>query len=86
MSKATFTNAYTLNPAQAAAVVIRSTKIDHVARAVSITFELTRANGTRIEGRTVRVDGAAAEAWIAAQEAALYTRLLAKLGVTGVIT
>ena len=85
MAQATFDSPFTLNPVQATGAVIRSTKVDHVARTVSVTFDLVRADGTVVEGRNVKLEGAAVQTWITNQESALLTRLLAKMGITGTI-
>lgn len=83
MAQATLTNPLTLNPQQATRLVIREARVDFDAREVLLRIDYVSAQNVVLETRTVVVDGAQVQTWINNQENTLYTRLLAKLGVTG---
>ncbi|MEJ7812899.1 MAG: hypothetical protein WKG32_20965 [Gemmatimonadaceae bacterium] len=76
----------TLDPKQATTLVLRSAVVEFEAGVIQLRYELVDAAGKVLETRTVTADGAAVQTWIATQRAPLYQRLLAKLGVAGVIT
>lgn len=86
MAEATLSQPLTLNPTQATKLVLVSATPEFAAGVMHITFDMFAANGTLIERRTITADGAAVKTWVANAEATIYTRLLAKLGVNGVVT
>lgn len=83
--QATLDSPLTLDPLQAVTLKIVNTVIDHGARQVSITFELVDDTGKLLQRRTIVADGAQVQTWINNQEATIYSRLLAKLNVTGTV-
>ena len=85
MSQATLDAPLTLDPQQAITLVIRGANIDFDARVVTIHFDMVSAGGAILARRTITADGATVQTWITNQEATIYGRLLAKLGVTGTI-
>lgn len=85
MSEATLDAPLTLDPQQATKLVIRGANVDFDGRVVVINFDMVAANGTILQRRSIVADGAQVQTWITNQEATIYGRLLAKLGVTGTI-
>ena len=85
MAQITLDVPLTLNPQQAARLVIRGALVDFDGRVVTINFDLVAANGSVLERRSITATGAAVQTWINNQETTIYQRLLAALGVTGTI-
>jgi hypothetical protein len=83
--QATLDAPLTLDPQQATKLVIRGANVDFDGRVVLIHFDMVAANGTILQRRSIVVDGSQVQTWITNQENAIYTRLLAKLGVTGTV-
>jgi hypothetical protein len=79
----TFDVPLSLDSRQAAKVVIRSANLDLVARELLINITLYDDGGNVLEHRQIIASGAAVQTYLSNQEATIYTRLLAKLGVTG---
>lgn len=85
MAEATLSAPLTLDPQQAAKLVIRNVLVEFGARTLQVEYDLVDGTGKLLQRRTVTADGAAVQTWIGNQEATLYARLLAKLGVTGTV-
>jgi hypothetical protein len=83
--QATLDAPLTLDPQQAARLVIRGALVDCDARVVIIHFDMVDGDGKILERRTITADGAQVQTWISNQESVIYGRLLAKLGVTGTV-
>lgn len=75
----------TVNPSKARKLVLETTVIDHLAKAITINVTLTDVNGVTVDARTLTIKTAAVATWIGNQETTILNALLAKLGVTGVI-
>ena len=85
MAQATQDAPLTLDPTQATKLRIKSFTAECDSRAVSIVVHYLDAGDQIVAEKTIQVDGAQVNTWMTAQETTIYTRLLAKLGVTGTI-
>ncbi len=85
MAQVTLDAPLVLNPQQATTLRIEHTHIEHAARVVRIDFVLVASDGAILERRTLTATGTQVSNWITAQEATIYGRLLAALGVTGTV-
>jgi hypothetical protein len=83
--EATLSAPLTLNPAQATKLIVRFAVLEFGADVVQITYDLVNAAGKVIHRETITADGAAVKTWVQNQEAVIYARLMAKLGVTGTV-
>ncbi len=85
MAKATLDAPLTLDPQQATTLTIVAATLEFGSKQMQIHYELRAANGGLLEKRTITADGVAVQTYVGNQEAILYTRLLAKLGVSGTV-
>jgi GTP cyclohydrolase III len=83
MAQATLNAPLILDPQVATKLIIRNAMIDFEGRVLVIHFDLVDADGKMLARRSVVADGSAVQTWISNQESIVYTRLLAKLGLTG---
>lgn len=83
--QATLSAPLTLNPQQAAVLVLRSTTIDHPGKQVIVRFALIGAGGAVLDTREVVISDAATVTWLTAQESTILNALLTKMGVTGTV-
>lgn len=81
----TFDAPLSLDARQAAKVVIRSATLDLVARELLVNITLYDGSGNVLEHRQIIATGGAVQTYLSNQEATIYARLLAKLGVTGTV-
>lgn len=85
MAEATLDSPLTLDPQQATKLVIRGVQIDLDGRDMTIHFDLVGAGNVILARRSVVATGSQVQTYISNQETNYYTRLLAKLGITGTI-
>jgi hypothetical protein len=86
MAQVTLDAPLTLDPKQATKLVLRHAVLEFGPDVVQIAFDLVDATGKVIDRRSITADGAAVATWVNNQEATICARLMAKLGVTGVVT
>lgn len=85
MAAATLSAPLTLDPTTATKLVLRSAVLEFGSDVVHITFDMYDAAGKLIVRRTIVADGNQVRTWVQNQEATIYARLLAKLGVAGTV-
>jgi hypothetical protein len=85
MAEVTLDAPLTLDPKQATRLVIRYWHVEPDAGVVQVGYDLFDASGKLLERRAITADGAQVQTWIANNTNTIYTRLLAKLGVTGTV-
>lgn len=85
MAEATLDAPLDLDPRQAAKVIIRNWHVEPDEGVVQISYDLVAQDGTLLDRRIATADGAQVRTWIANNTNTIYTRLLAKLGVTGTV-
>jgi hypothetical protein len=85
MATATLDAPLSLSTLQATKLVIRSAHFEFGAGAVQIRFDMVDASGAVVDQRNITVQGGVVATYVANQEATIYSRLLAFLGVTGTV-
>ena len=85
MAEATLDAPLDLDPRTAAKLRIRSFQADCDGRVVTIIYDLVDSDGKVVDRRQRVATGSQVQTWITNQEATIYTRLLAELGVTGTV-
>lgn len=85
MAQATLDAPLTLDPQQAARIKIRTAEMDLTNRVLILVYDLYDGDGKHLGRRSLVADGAQVQTYLTNQEATLYARLLAKLGVTGTV-
>ncbi len=85
MAIATLDAPLPLSTLQATKLVLRSTLLEFDAGAVQIRFDLVDATGAVVEQRAITVQTPVVATYVANQQATIYARLLAFLGVTGTV-
>lgn len=74
-----------LDPRQAAKLVVRSIQVDFLGRTVAIEYDLIDSGGNVLDRSRKITSSGAVQTWITNQENTIYSALLAKLGVAGVV-
>ena len=83
--QATLTSPMTLDPQTATKLVIRRAVLDFDNRSLVIHVDMVDADGRVIQQRAVVAEGSQVQTYVGNQESSIYTRLLAKLNVTGTV-
>jgi hypothetical protein len=85
MATATLDVPITVNPLAATKLVIRSILIEPAATALTIRYDMVDATGHVVDSRTITSQAPVVQSYVATQEAAVYAKLLAFLGVTATV-
>jgi hypothetical protein len=86
MAIATLDVPLTVNPLAATKLVIRSIMLEPAATALTVRYDMVDATGKIVDSRTITSTAPAVQAYVLAQETAIYAKLLAFLGVTATVT
>lgn len=85
MSRVVFDTPVAVNPQQAAGLVITSATIVFGNKSIHVHYNMVDADGVIIAQKTRLLDSPQVQTWIGNQEETIYTRLLAKEGLTGTV-